>query len=506
MARPNVISMPELEARHDPWPEPLPLICHGRQEPYPVDALPELARLAVAEVQNFTKAPVALVAGSGLAALSLAAQSLVDVKRAEKLTGPSGLYLLTVADSGERKTTCDSLFMDPIREWEQQQAEKAKPALKDYRGSLEAWEATQDGIKNRIRADARKGKSTAQGIRDAQDHEAIKPQPPRVPRLVRVDATPEALAWCLAHEWPGAGVISSEAGLVLGSHGMGGDSIMRYIGFLNNLWDGKPHPISRRTTESFTVRGARLTVALQVQEATLRAFFEQSEGLARGMGFVARFLIAWPESTQGYRPFTEAPESWPALEEYQRRIASLLDTPAPIDADGTLTPALLTLSPEGKSIWVQFHDDIEAELKSDGELFNVRDVAAKGADNAARLAALFHALEHGPAGVIRAESIAAAGRIAAWHLTEARRFMGALALPLDVANAVKLDAWLIERCREHATGAVSTGDILQFGPHPVRRADGRDSALDVLADAGRVRIEQAGRQKRVRVNPALVPS
>jgi hypothetical protein len=48
---------------------------------------------------------------------------------------------------------------------------------------------------------------------------------------------------------------------------------MRNLALLNVLWDGGTHSVGRRTSESFTVRGARLTVALQVQETTLREFF-----------------------------------------------------------------------------------------------------------------------------------------------------------------------------------------------------------------------------------------
>ena len=81
---------------------------------------------------------------------------------------------------------------------------------------------------------------------------------------------------------------------------------MRNLGLLNILWDGGAHSIGRRTSESFTVRGVRFTMAMQIQEATLRSFFERSEGLARGTGFLARFLVAWPESTQGFRPYYES--------------------------------------------------------------------------------------------------------------------------------------------------------------------------------------------------------
>lgn len=100
----------------EPWPEPQPLAAKVDPEPYPVDALPDAIRTAVEEVQGFTKAPVPLVASSALAALSLAIQAHADAKRAEKLTGPVSLFLLTIADSGERKSTCDGFFTKAIRE------------------------------------------------------------------------------------------------------------------------------------------------------------------------------------------------------------------------------------------------------------------------------------------------------------------------------------------------------------------------------------------------------
>jgi putative DNA primase/helicase len=112
-----------------------------------------------------------------------------------------------------------------------------------------------------------------------------------------------------------------------------------------------------------------LTVALQVQEATLRSFFERSDGLARGTGFLARFLVSWPESTQGFRPFTEAPEAWPALAAFNRRIAEILHRPIPFDDKEVLAPRMLSLTTETKAAWVGFNDAIEVELRSGGELY-----------------------------------------------------------------------------------------------------------------------------------------
>jgi putative DNA primase/helicase len=494
---------PVTAAELEDWPPPQPLAAKVEPEAYPLDALPDLVRAAVEEVAGFVKAPLPLVASSALAALSLAIQAHADAKRAEKLTGPAGLFLLTIADSGERKSTCDGFFTKAIRDYEEAQAEAAKPLLADYSAELDAWEAKRGGIKEKIRQLAKEGKPTTGMERALRELEHDKPQPPRIPRLIYADATPEALAYGLAKQWPSAGVVSAEAGIVFGSHGMGKDSVMRNLATLNQLWDGNSLTIDRRSAESFTVRGARLTVALQVQEPTLRDFFSRSGALARGTGFLARFLVAWPTSTQGLRPFTEAPADWPRLAAFNRRTAALLEQPAPIDEAGALTPPLLALTPEAKAAWIAYHDAIEAELSSDGELYDVRDVASKSADNAARLAALFQVFSGG-GGAIGAEAFASASRIAAWHLSEARRFFGELAMPAELADAARLDSWLIEYCRRERTHLVPIARLQQGGPGGMRSKASIEAAMRELDDAGRARLVQEGRRRVVKVNPALL--
>jgi len=146
--------------------------------------------------------------------------------------GPSGLFLLTIADSGERKSTCDSFFTAAIRDYEKDQAEAAKPALKEHQIAMGAWEAKHAGIKESIRQLTKSGKPTVDAEIALRDLEYEKPEAPRVPRLLYADATPEALAYGLAKQWPSGGVVSAEAGIVFGSHGMGKDSVMRNLAML----------------------------------------------------------------------------------------------------------------------------------------------------------------------------------------------------------------------------------------------------------------------------------
>lgn len=483
------------------WPMSQPLTAKIEAESYPVDALPDSIRAAVEEVGGFVKAPVPLVASSAIAALSLAIQAHYDVERASKLHSPVSTFTLVIAESGERKSTCDGFFTKVIRDYESAQVEAAKPFVKDYNAAIESWEAKRSGIKDKIRQLAKAKKPTAGLEADLRDLGHNKPEPPRITRLIYGDVTPEELAFKLAMVWPSGGVVSAEAGVVFGSHGMGSDSVTRNLARLNVLWDGGDLPIDRRTTESFTVRGARLTMGLQVQSATLHSFFEKSGALARGTGFLARFLIACPESTQGQRPFTEAPENWPSLVAFNLRITEMLNQPVPINEDGSLTPLMLTLTPEAKAAWIAYHDAIEGELASGGELFDVRDVASKSADNSARLAALFHVFEGG-LGAISADAFERASRIAIWHLSESRRFFGALALPAEMADAVRLDKWLLEHCRRERTHCVRKRYTRQHGT--VRDGARLDAAISELISLNRIQLRKDGKQLSVWLNPALM--
>jgi len=487
------------------WKEPMPVgDARLTNEPYPVDALPGTIKDAVSEVAEFVQAPVEMVALSALSAVSTVVQGLYNVRRAGKLEGPTSLFTLAVADSGERKSTLDSFFSKAIRDWERDRAEAMKPELAAFDAAFGSWEARRGGLLNAIKEAEKRGKP----VRELEDRltalERERPERPKVPRLLVMDSTTEALTWRLAKGWPVAGVLSSEGGLVFGAYSMGKDAVMRNLATLNALWGGEPLSIDRRTTECFSIRSARLTVGIAVQPETITRFIDSTRGLARGSGFLARFLVAMPESRQGRRPFKEPPEHWPSLSRFHRRLGALLDSPLNFNHYGELSPSVLELSPEARAIWIDFHNEVEAELLPGGEMVEAKDVASKGADNAARLAALFHCFEQGPSGTIGPEFMAPAARVIAWHLFEALRFLGELALPLELANAARLDSWLIEYCGRNRVKEVTTTTCLQYGPLGTRRRRFLDTALFELEDAGRIRQRTEGRKLIIEVNPELL--
>ncbi len=498
----RVVQVPGTPASNE-WPELRPLQSAAKSDPYPLQALPDQLRLAVVEVQLFTKAPVALVASSALASLSLVCQGLVDVRRAEGLSGPVGLFTLVIAESGERKSSSDGYFRKPIDQYERDQHEAGKPVLREYEKAQAAWDARVSGIKDRIRKLSREGKPTDAAERELSECYEQKPVRPRVPRLAYSDVTPEALGYCLSTEWPSGGILSAEAGSVLGGHAMNAESVMRNMSLLNTLWDGQRFPVDRRTSESFVIDHVRLTIGLQVQPQTLLTFFEKNGKLARGIGFMARFLIAWPESTQGKRFFSDAPLDWPALSVLAARMRQLLDVPVNI-ANGALAPHSLSFSDDAHDKWVAIHDAIESELAPAGELAEVRDVASKAADNVARLAALFHVLRVGPTGAIAAGDVVRAGKIVTWHLQEARRFFQVSEPDSDVSHVVVLDRFLTRRCAQLGVECLSTRVVQQQANKALRDRATLDEALAELVTYGRVRLRNVGRQQWIDVHPELL--
>ena len=146
---------------------------------------------------------------------------------------------------------------------------------------------------------------------------------------------------------------------------------------------------------------------------------------------------------------------------------------------------------------------IEQELGNGGELYDIRDVASKTADNAVRLAGLFQLFEHGESGLIGISAFEGASRIAAWHLNESRRFFGEFTLPPELMDAERLDAWLLDYCQRERTHIVPWLTIMRFGPSGIRKKAILEAAISELTELNRAWLDKDG-CKVVKVSPRLV--
>lgn len=488
-------------------PDPVPLTAPAEMpRPYPVAALQPVMRDAVLTYQAYGQQPLPLVASSALSVASLATQGLADVARDRNLVGPISINTLTIANSGERKTSCDRRMARAAREWEAERRLAMAPEIAAAQAKAAARQAEKDGLLAKIRTSAGKG-----SVSDAADVDAMQQRlvalekaaapVPVKPSLFNEDVTAERLAEEIALGWPSTSVWSDEGGLVIGSHAFSDESAMRYLGLANRLWDGLPFERKRATTKSFVVRGRRrVTYSLMMQEVVFRRLLAAGGGIARSIGFLARFLLAAPASTMGTRLYREADLEAATLAAFDARVRTLLDLPLPIEGDAmVLTPLVLPLSAAARRIWIDYHDDVELELSREGEYGDVADIAAKSAENAARIAAILHVFEHGPGGEISVDLMEAGAQVAAWHLYEARRIVSTREVPAAVKDAQLLLDWLLRK----DSNAIEPREILHRGPNRLRDKARRDAAIEVLRETYHLDEVTAGRVTRLHLNPKL---
>lgn len=113
-------------------------------EPFPLEALGPLKDAADA-IHDKTQAPAAIAAQAVLSVVALAVQGLADV---ETLGGkaPCSIFLLTVAVSGERKSTCDNLAMRAVRDFEEELAAARTSEVTVAKNRRAIWEANRRRI------------------------------------------------------------------------------------------------------------------------------------------------------------------------------------------------------------------------------------------------------------------------------------------------------------------------------------------------------------------------
>ncbi|WP_294390672.1 YfjI family protein [uncultured Sphingomonas sp.] len=473
-------------------PKPRPLVEAQRAEPYPVNLLPPIIGEAVEEVASYVQAPVAMIAASALAAVSTAVQTRYSVRPDAAVCGPASLFFLTVAESGERKSTVDKVFTGPIRNWEAEQRKLLRERLAKYEAAKKDWERQGEELDRNIA-----GGFLTTLLDTAQDprvaHALAMPQMPKRVRVLRSDDTQEALAMAL-QDHPVASIMSAEAGVIFGSHSMKAESVTANLAQVNVMWDGGVIQRDRIGSGEVQVEGMRVTMGLQVQPAVLSNFVEKTGGLARGIGYFARFLFSQPESTQGARFYVEPPAAQPAAAAFRERLTTLLREEAVFDEYDRLETQYIGFDAMAQKTWIGFHNEVEEQLQADEQYAGIKDVASKAADNAARLACCLHVFQNGPATPIGIEPMLAACKLMRWYLDEAVRFGHAASAAPELADAQLLQEWLVRemtaRGRAGTSLSMSKNDIRRRGPNKLRQAKSRrlDDALELLADHHRIMI------------------
>ena len=129
-----VLEQPMLMPTTDGWPDdPLPLEAKLEPpQPFPMDALPAVLGDYGRVIQRCTQAPDAIVGNSMLAAASLAVQPYANVMLPYGASVPASLYLVTVAESGERKSAVDRLALHAHAVFEKAKSDEQREAIEQH--------------------------------------------------------------------------------------------------------------------------------------------------------------------------------------------------------------------------------------------------------------------------------------------------------------------------------------------------------------------------------------
>ena len=451
------------KARPSGWEDggeaPSPLV---RDKPpaaaYPMNALGPLGDAARA-IEDMTQAPAALAAQSVLGVASLALQGFADVQlhHSQDARAPLSLFLLTICGSGERKSACDKLAMQPVRAFEARLQAAREGELQSHRNRLAAYLEYKKQI-------LKKAKSSEGADQAKRELDALGPEPeaPLGPSIVASDPTIEGIIKNLHGLRASLGLFSDEAGAFIGGYAMNRDNALKTAAKLSKFWDGATIDRWRAEDGNSLYLGRRLCCHLMAQEVAAAGFL--ADPVMNGQGLLARFLIVQPTSTIGFRlrdGYDEA--SARALSRFQLKISDALNAELPLakDTRNQLEPRLLALSADARNCLMRFAQEIESAQRPDGMLDELKAFASKAAEHAARLAGIMSLYDRIDAREVDAATMQNAVDLVRHYIGEAERLTGGAGLSMDIVNTEKLRVWLLNKWpHEH----ISATDALQRGP------------------------------------------
>ncbi|MNJ21305.1 hypothetical protein D3C77_156540 [compost metagenome] len=431
-----------------------------------------LLSAAVNEAERNVQAPRALIFSGALTAISLACQGLIDVCKPTGQCVPTSLMLLSIAGSGERKSTAENVFLGPIREFQCLEYKKYQEYSMEWSAQIEVWKEKKKVILKKISKNTDKGIDSSEETELLIAHERSKPLRPRQYKMVYDDATSEALFYGLHNNLPSAGLISSEGAGVLNG------GALNDLPKQNSLWSGDSITVDRVSVESYTVSSSRLTVSVMLQESAFKEYMERRGERSRGSGLWARFLVCHPKSTQGTRLIDDDPLSWERCNEFSARIGELLVLNRALLDSPEKERLTMHFSQEAKERWRDVFNEIESGIVVGGRFEHISDHASKLADNIARVAALLHFFDGGQ-GDISCGVLDFAVDLCCWYSDQfVQIFVPPSQEDIDANNLLD---WLYGYFGK-GHGEIRKNKILQCGPNKLRNKLRLERALDILQE------------------------
>lgn len=469
MNQPAVIKPPS--EFNDPMPQPLTPE-KMKPEPYPLEALGAVLGEAAHAIADGVQVAPAMAGQSVLAAAALAAQPFANVI-IDGRTYPLNLFCLTISESGDRKSGTDNVATQPHAKRQRELFESYKESYDYYLNEREAFNTARQEVLKTKRKEGR------EEIAKALMELGAPPEPPLAPTLICQEPTLEGLQKSFSGGQSSQGLFSDEGGTFFGGHAMNKDNAQKSIAGLSTFWDGKDiHRLRAGEGESMSIKNPRLSIHLMVQPVIAQRVL--SDGLLSGQGFLARFLMAAPESLAGRRKYQEIDLTTnQAVKRYQQLMTRLLEAEQPKDTDGTLEPRDLQVTGEAKALWVDAYNEIELALSPSGDYSEIKATAAKMAEQIARIAGVLTIIDNHNAERVTGDTMSRAIVLGDWYLTEALRLTKQGNVGAEYVTAQEVIQWIIAK----GLGVITVNQVNK-GTRKVKSAQHAREILRLLEENG----------------------
>ena len=394
--------------------EPLPLVPEmPGSDDYPTDALLGMAP-AIELISNELQMPAAMVGQCALGMANSVIHGLVDIQKPSYTKPrPCSLFMMTGADSGEGKSMVDNILSSQL-------LEQCFDKEQGYQESLREFDIAQRVLKSEERKIEGNKDLSAESC-EQQLKALTIPTPPMNPRLKVADFTIEGLGRAFREGCSRLSAMTDEGALIFEGHAMKNERRMSVLARCCKLWDGTPWENDRGKAENnFQLYGRRLAMSISTQTSVLKGVM--SDRQAFDQGFLARFLVAIPDSTIYERRMVDIDWSQrPVITDYWKTLKELYSAQPNVSERDSLMlkPRALQLSPDAKKIHKRYGNN--CFQLSGGEYQAIRPMVLKAEENLLRVAATLAIWNNPDSGEINTHYLEAAEYIIDFYLKEALR-------------------------------------------------------------------------------------
>ena len=479
-----------IDLKSTAWPTPEPLSSDpSKPTRYPIEAWDGLLQRVIKKIAYYQQVPDAMAGQCILGALAHMGQAHVDAPFGYKHM-PASLILITEGESGSGKTQAMDLSHYKIKEYEQKQYEQYITREQEHKAQIASLKGAE-----------------------LKEYLANEPAPHNPERLFKEATIEPILDKFVNGEITDASWSTDDAAQFFNGHTMKGDTAGNALAAITDLYSGgevnrtrsQKNAYANPRTKAYNVR---MTLMLMAQRIILEPAL--TDDMMNQQGFLARALIACPNSLQGYRTWDDierrqkSPFMDSDLQAYWSRCSDLLDpvdSNAPTDEKGA--PKRFKMSWQDKQTEQVFYEHMQAIENQQAKsmpLEYLKAYASRMAENASRIATLIAFFDKRK--TITTDDIKRAFMLVSYSTAERLRYQDATPTG-EQTDLEKLSVWLIDKAKGKNPAVLNKSFVTQHAPNALRGKK-LNYLLDDLESMGHIRLESEGRRRLVYVNPKLI--